>query len=453
MSNSNQLRVAIVGSGPSGFYAAETLLRAGVCLSVDVFEKLPVPYGLVRSGVAPDHQKLKQVEHVFEAIAAAPEFNFIGNVDVGKDLGVDELRENYHAVIIACGAQTGRPLGIPGEDLGGCYTATEFVSWYNGHVDYQYLDIDLSCETAVVVGQGNVAADVARILAKEPPDLQASDITNSALKVLASSKVRNIVILGRRGMAQAKFTGKELKELGSLDACSVRVSDADLMLNNASQYELKQRDNRQANKNYELLKSFSSDVFIEKAKVCHFQFLSSPVRIEGDERVNRVIVERNFLVGEPFNQVAMGTGELSSVSAGLVISCVGYRGLPIAGVPFDEKRGVVSNVGGRVSDEAGHIPGLYVTDWIKRGPTGIIGTNRADSEETVSALLEDIKGKNVKAKRGLDAIYPMLDARQIRHVSFDGWQMINSSEKEKGRNAGKPREKILCVEEMLGLVG
>jgi ferredoxin--NADP+ reductase len=350
---SNPLRVAIIGSGPSGFYATEALFRATVNVSIDMIERLPNPYGLVRSGVAPDHPKLKQAIQVFDKIAESPQFNFIGNVTVGRDISVTELRHSHHALIFTCGAETDRRLGIPGEDLPGSYTATEFVGWYNGHPDYRNRQFDLSHENAVIIGQGNVAADVSRILAKCTDELQHTDIAGHALKGLADSRIRNIYVVGRRGPAQAKFTSKELKEFGELAICDPVIDPEELQLNPASEAELDDKANAGGRKVYELFSRFAALASTAKPRSCHFTFLKSPVEILGHGKVEKIVFEKNTLTGAPMNQSARGSGETMELEAGIVFRSIGYRGLPITGVPFDEKRGIFPNTNGRITGNDG----------------------------------------------------------------------------------------------------
>jgi ferredoxin--NADP+ reductase len=447
------LRVAIVGSGPSGFYAAEALLKSGFAMSIDMLERLPSPYGLVRSGVAPDHPKLKQAIEVYARIAESPGFKFIGNVTVGRDLSVDELKRHYHAVMFTCGAETDRALGIPGEDLKGSHTATEFVGWYNGHPDYRDRSFDLSIDTAVIIGQGNVAADVARILAKTRSELEHTDIAEHALDVLAASRVRNIYVIGRRGPAQAKFTSKELREFGELDACAPVVDPAELALNAESQAELDDKGNTGGRKVFELFGDFSQAPPVDKPRKVIFTFLKSPVELRGDGRVEQVVLERNSLSGKPFWQSARGTGEKFVLDAGVVFRSIGYRGVPIAGVPFDEKSGTFPNRAGRIVEGEIPVPQLYAAGWIKRGPTGIIGTNRADSVATVASLLQDAAGFGPEPRRGAEGIYELLKARGIRHVSFSDWKKIDQYEIQRGSARGKPREKYTRRKEMLDLLG
>ncbi|MGI9305250.1 MAG: FAD-dependent oxidoreductase, partial [Gammaproteobacteria bacterium] len=313
----NPLRVAVVGSGPSGFYAAEALIRSDHTVRVDMFERLPAPYGLVRYGVAPDHPKLKQAIQVYDKIAQAEEFRLLGNVTVGRDISVDDLRATHHAVILTCGAETDRQLGIPGEDLPGSHTATEFVAWYNAHPDYRDRRFDLSHETAVIIGQGNVAADVARILAKTADELKHTDIAAYALDVLGQSRIRDIYVIGRRGPAQAKFTAKELREFNELTDCDPVVSEADLELNPASQSELEDRKNSGAKKKMEIFAKFAT-VKASKARRCHFVFLKSPAELIGAGRLEQVVLERNTLSGELFWQSAKGTGERELLDCGIL---------------------------------------------------------------------------------------------------------------------------------------
>ncbi len=450
------LKVAIVGSGPSGFYAAEALFKSNLHTEVDLFERLPTPYGLVRSGVAPDHPKLKEVTQVYERIGAAPRFRYFGNVTIGRDIPAGTLRAFYHAVIFACGAQTDCRLGISGEDLPGSHTATEFVGWYNGHPDYRDRTFNLSNPVAVIIGQGNVAADVARILAKDDAELRNTDITDYALDCLRTSRITDIHVIGRRGPAQAKFTSKELREFGELGGCVPIVDPDELILNPASELELlADRTHAGSRKVYELFQSFSKAASSSpRRKRVHFTFLKSPVEILGASRVERVKLEINALTGAAFRQSAQGTGRLLERETGLVFRSVGYRGAPIAGIPFDHGRGVIPNLGGRIVDESGKpLPGLYATGWIKRGPSGIIGTNRADSIATVDALLKDLHILSGDQERsGSRGVVELLARARIRHVSFSDWGRIDRSEIARGAPKGKPRDKYTRAGEMLELL-
>lgn len=449
-STDNPLLVAIVGSGPSGFYATEALIKSDISVKIDMFERLPCPYGLVRSGVAPDHPKLKQAIQLYDKIAEAPEFNLVANVKVGSDLTVDELRNAYHAIIFTCGAETDRKLGIPGEDLPGSHTATEFVGWYNGHPDYRDRVFDLSQEVAVIIGQGNVAADVSRILSKTVDELKHTDIAQHALDALAESKIKEIYVIGRRGPAQAKFTPKELREFGELADCDVVVDPAELDLNPTSQQELEEKTNIGNKKIYDQFAEYATRKPSGKTRHCYFQFLRSPVELLGNTRIEKIRLEKNRLSGEAFKQSAKGTGETYEMEAGIVFRSIGYHGIPMPGVPFHEKWGVFPNEDGRIMDNGEIIPGLYTAGWIKRGPTGIIGTNRADSVATVTSLLADIFNLDTgETRQGIKSIYPILEKRGIRHINYDEWRKIDAAEVERGQPKQKPREKFTYVNEML----
>ncbi len=451
----NPLLVAIVGSGPSGFYAAEALIKSEVNVKVDILERLPSPFGLVRSGVAPDHQKLKQAIKLYEKIAESPEFNLIANVTVGTDISVKELCDAYHAVIFTCGAESDRKLGVPGEDLEGSYTATEFVGWYNGHPDYRDREFDLSHDVAVIIGQGNVAADVSRILSKTINELRHTDIAQHALDTLAESKIKEIHVIGRRGPAQAKFTPKELREFGELADCEPVVLEQDLILNTESEQELLEKSNIGSKKIYDLFCEFSKrQLDSEKSKKCFFSFLMSPKELIGNTKLEKIILEKNKLSGEPFKQSARGTGETIELDTGILFRSIGYRGVPIEGIPFNESWGTIPNDKGRVTDSNNNVVDqLYTAGWIKRGPSGIIGTNRACSVETVECLIQDIKKLNSSTnKLGAKAIYSILDNKAIRHISFDDWKKIDASEIELGEAKGKPREKYTSIGEMLSVI-
>lgn len=442
----NPLRVAIVGSGPSGFYAAEALLKLPLAVSVDMIERLPVPFGLVRHGVAPDHPKLKLPAMVFDKIAQSPGFRFFGNVAVGTDVSLEQLKTTHHAVIFASGAESDRRLNIPGEDLLGSHTATAFVGWYNGHPDHRDAPFDLSGEVAVVIGQGNVAIDVARILSKPIDELRKTDIASHALEVLAESRVREVHLVGRRGPAQAKFTNKELRELGEIPGCSCAVSASDLTLNAASVAELEDKTNFVAAKNVEILQPWAVEMpSSTTGRRIVFHFFQAPVRIEGDSHVQRIVLERGSLTGEPFRQEAAGTGVTSTLDCDLVFRSIGYRGRPIPGVPFDETKGVIPNAAGRVLGSVG----TYVAGWIKRGPSGIIGTNRADAVATVQSLQADLDQLDPSRKPGADGLFGATDKPSPTVVDYAGWLRIDREEQQRGALADKPREKFTRVADML----
>jgi ferredoxin--NADP+ reductase len=447
------LRVAIVGSGPSGFYAAEALFGAEAEAQVDMYDRLPAPFGLVRYGVAPDHGKIKNVTRVYEKTASNPAFSFLGNVDVGSDITLDEMQQFYDAIVVASGAQTDRQLGIRGEDLACSHAATEFVAWYNGHPDFVDRTFDLSCETAVVIGIGNVAVDVARILSKTVDELKNTDISEHALNVLAESKIKNIHLIGRRGPAQAAFTPQELKELGALDDCEFVLDDPALELNPESQAELDPPKASQARKLIKLLNDFAQRPTSPKSRQLILHFLKSPIELVGDRRINAVILERNTLVGEPGKQKSRGTGETERLNCGVLFRSVGYRGTPIPGVPFHEKWGIIPNEDGRVVDDGKPVAGLYAAGWIKRGPSGIIGTNKPDSIATIKALLADLPSLEPCPKREKESVLAHLSKKSIKFVDYDAWKQIDAAEIARGEEKGKPREKFVTVDEMLAAAG
>jgi ferredoxin--NADP+ reductase len=444
--------VAVVGSGPAGFYAAEALFKSGKNVQVDVFERLPCPYGLVRAGVAPDHQKLKSVIRIYEKISDHERFAFLGNVTVGKDVSVEELRSFYDAVLVACGTETDRRLGIPGEDLRGSHTATEFVGWYNGHPDYRDRTFDLSGKVAVVIGQGNVAMDVSRILAKTPDELRDSDIAEHALEALSRSRVREIHVIGRRGPVQAKFTPPEIKEIGELADCDPVLDPSDFVHNPASRAELDDPGNTHVRRNVAIMQEYAARAASGTSRRYVMRFFLGPVEIRGGDRVRDLVLERNRLEGEPGNQKARGTGVTETLGCGLVFRSVGYHGRPTPGVPFDDRQGVIPNVKGRVIDRNEPVPGLYVSGWIKRGPTGVIGTNKPDSVETVASLLADLPRLAPCPRPDSGALHDLLASRHVRVVSYEDWRRIDAREVERGQARGKPREKFATVAEMLALL-
>jgi len=446
------LRVAIVGSGPSGFYTAEDLLKQDLNVKVDMFDKLPVPFGLVRYGVAPDHLKIKNVIKIFEKTASNPKFSFFGNVAVGQNISVFELNKYYDAVVFAYGAESDRHLGISGEDLAGSYTATEFVAWYNGHPDFQGHRFDFSNEIAVIVGNGNVAMDVARILCKTPEELKATDITQNALDVLSGSKIKEVHVYGRRGPVQAAFTAPEIREMGELADCYPVIDPQDLNLNESSQKELEDPGNAGRKKNFEIMKNFLSiDPKGRKRKfVLHFE--RSPVEIMGKGRVQRVKFEINKLTGEPNKQKVRGTGKFEEIDCGMFFRSVGYTGTPIKGLPFSSQTGIVPNHSGRVMDSEQIFTGWYVAGWIKRGATGVIGTNKPDAEETVKSLLEDIEHLNPCEIPSSEEMAKFLKDHVVRAVTFQDWKKIDAAEIERGVKQGKPREKFATITDMLSAI-
>jgi ferredoxin/flavodoxin---NADP+ reductase len=444
------LRVAVVGSGPAAFYAAAALLASeDPQVEVDMVERLPTPWGLVRLGVAPDHPQLKSVSRAFERIAARPGFRFLGNVEVGRDVTHHELAALYDAVVYAVGSQADRRLGIPGEELPGSWAATELVAWYNGHPDYQHLDFDLSHERVVVVGNGNVALDVARMLALTEEELAPTDTTDAAIEAIVSSGIREIVVVGRRGPVQAAWTSTELGELGELAGADVIVDPAELELDLASAAELEAASNV-VQRNVEILRDFASRKPSGKPRTVRLRFRASPIAILGEERVEGVELAHNRLEPDERGSVqAVATEEVEAVSCGLVFRSVGYRGIGIPDVPFDERSGTIPNDGGRVLDESGApIAGLYCAGWIKRGPTGVIGTNKKDATETVELLLEDARAGRLPERDGR-TIVELLADRGLEVVMYAGWEAIDALERSRGEPHGRPRVKLCSWDELL----
>ena len=444
------LRVAVVGSGPAAFYATGALLASEEPrVEVDMIERLPTPWGLVRLGVAPDHPQLKTVSRAFEKIAARPGFRFFGNVEVGRDVTHDELASLYDAVVYAVGSQTDRRLGIPGEDLPGSWAATEFVAWYNGHPDFQHLEFDLSHERALVIGNGNVALDVARMLALTREELAPTDTTDAAIDAIVSSGIREIVVLGRRGPVQAAWTSTELGELGELAGADVVVDPTELDLDPVSEAELEAASNV-VKRNVEILREFASRDQEGKPRVLRLRFCTSPVAILGEERVEGVEFVHNRLESDGRGSVrAVATDERDVIPCGIVFRSVGYRGVGVSGVPFDEPAGTMPNAEGRVLDEGGApIRGLYCAGWIKRGPTGVIGTNKKDATETVELLLEDARAGRLP-ERSDQCVDELLAARGVQIVTYQGWEAIDAVETSRGAEHGRPRIKLVTRDELL----
>ena len=447
------IRVAIIGSGPAAFYAAEALLKQPD-LQVDMIERLPTPYGLVRGGVAPDHQKIKSVIAIYEKIAAHPGFRYFGNLEYGRHLRRADLESHFHAILYATGAQTDRRLGIPGEDLRGSHSATEFVAWYNGHPDFRDRVFDLSCERAAVIGMGNVAVDVARILCLTPAQLGETDMADQAIAALSQSRVREVYMLGRRGLVQAAFTTVEVKELGELEAADVIVDADECALDPASAEEMA-AGRATLKAKVEIVQGFAHKTPEGKPRRLHIRFCVSPLEILGDAegRVRGLEIVRNRLVKDDSGIRAEPTGEVETLEVGLVFRSVGYKGVPLPELPFDERRGTLPHHKGRVLDAVGGAPlkGHYVTGWIKRGPSGVIGNNKADSVETVKELLDDAARGALLAPGEPDpaAFESLARARQPQVVTFLDWRELDRLEVERGAPQGRPRVKFTSVDEML----
>ncbi|MEJ2358592.1 MAG: FAD-dependent oxidoreductase [Deinococcales bacterium] len=444
------LRVAVIGAGPSGFYATDALLKQREDVSIDLIDRLPTPYGLVRYGVAPDHQKIKSVTKLYERTCADPRVRFLGNVEFGRDLTHEDVRRHYHAVIYAVGAPSDRNLNIPGEDKAGCLSATEFVAWYNGHPDYVGLEVPLDARSVAVIGMGNVAVDVARVLAKSVDELAQTDMADYAVEHLRTSQVTDVYMLGRRGPAEAKFTTKELRELGELANADIVVLPEELEVSEASLKGIEGDATKQ--KNLEVLREMAAKPLEGKPRRLHIRFCVSPKEVLGDDRISALTLERNRL--EPTESGYMqsvGTGELETLEAQLLLRSVGYQGTALPGVPFDARKNVIPNDHGRVLDAPGGAPvaGEYVAGWIKRGPTGVIGTNKADAMETVESLLQDEPPPVDAAQASPAAVDQLLQQRGVRPFGFGQWLALDQHELQAGKAAGRPRVKVTAVEDML----
>ncbi len=445
MTDSSPLRVAIIGAGPSGFYAAGQLLAvAEPQFAVDLYDRLPTPYGLVRSGVAPDHPKIKSVTRAYDKTSQHERFRFFGHVELGGDIGREDLLEYYHVVLYTIGTSTDKRLGIPGEDLHGSHAATEFVAWYNGHPDHSGLEVDLQAKQAVVVGAGNVAIDVARMLALAPSELEITDTADHAIDVLSASGIEEITILARRGPLQAAFTNPELLEMGELERGDVDVVGAEL--DELSAVALQQAD-KTRRRNVEIIQDYATRSKTGKPITARFRFLASPVELLGDSdgHVRAVRIENNEIVARDDGSLAArGTGTFEEIPAQLVFRSIGYMGVPVAGIPFDERRGLIRNEDGRVCDADGAQQlGEYVSGWIKRGPSGVIGTNKKDSQDTVDKILEDATAGRLNDPVS-DDIDAMIATLCTQAVTWEGWEAINAIETAAGEAStpGRPRVKL-----------
>jgi ferredoxin/flavodoxin---NADP+ reductase len=448
------VRVAIIGAGPAGAFAADRLLRRVGAVEIDLFERLPTPWGLLRAGVAPDHQEIKRLDDTFDRETLGRGCRFLGNIEVGADISHTELMRHYSAVIYATGAQTDKSLGIPGEDLPGSRPATEFVAWYNGHPDYRELEFDLSSRRAVVIGNGNVAVDVTRILTLDPGELARTDVSDHALAALRESRIEEVVVLGRRGPAQAAFTSSELRELGQLEGVELRVDSDEIQLDPLSERWLAEEGTFTARKNVELVREFAAreDSTGARRRIV-LRFLRSPVEIQGDGRVELIVVGRNRLERDESGRLrAIDAGERETIECGLVLRSVGYRAVPLPEVPFDERYFILPNERGRVLGADGEpLPGVYTVGWIKRGPTGILGTNKRDAQETVDCLAEDLASGALPQPPNPDRdwIDALLAKRKPDLVTVEGWRAIEALELRRGRDEERPRVKLASRHELL----
>ncbi len=455
-SDAQPLRVAIIGSGPAGFYVAQRLLmQKEHVVQVDMYDRLPAPFGLVRFGVAPDHQEIKAVTRVFDKVAAREGFRFFGNVDIGEHLTLDDLKRHYHQICFATGAQTDRRMGIPGEDLDRSHAATEFVAWYNGHPDYRDSEFDLSVERVAVVGVGNVAVDVARILCRSHEELAATDIADYALDALNHSRVKEVYMLGRRGPAQAAFTNPEICELGEMPCADIAVRTEEVELDDLTRAVVEERKDKSTNKKIEILQGFTTLVPKGHPRRLTVRFLVSPVELIGNDagEVTGLRLVRNVLRSSENGTLRpKATDRFEELPVGMVFRSVGYHGIPLPDLPFDEKSGVVPNEKGGVVDLGGNrIAGIYVSGWIKRGPTGVIGTNKPDAAQTVRTMLEDRGTGNTLDPASPDpqSIERLIRDRSPAFVSYADWQALDRLEIERGEVMGKPRAKFVTADEML----
>ena len=448
------MRVAIIGSGPAGFYAAEALLkRTDTVIHVDMFERLPTPYGLVRGGVAPDHQNIKAVTRVFEKTSARPAFRFMGNVCLGRDVTVEELRQHYHQIVYAVGNEADRRLGIPGEGIPRCIPAAVFIGWYNGHPDYRQAKIDLSVSRIAVVGNGNVAIDTARILLRSPAELEKTDIAAHALEALRNSQVREVYILGRRGPEQASFTPPELKELGELEDVDPVVAPDELANCTLSE----SAGNSQQEKNLQILRSFAARQPGTKSKKLHLRFLVSPTEViaDSDGKVAGLALEKNRLEIQPNGTVtAHGTGEIEILDVGMVLPAVGFAAEQITGVPYDKEARIIANEDGRVVDATSRavIANEYVVGWARTGPRGLIGSHKGASAHVVEHMIADGTELEARSLPDPDAIVSLLLERGLQIVSFNDWKQLDDAEVARGAQRGAPRDKIVDVEAMLAVL-
>ena len=423
--------VVIIGSGPSGFYTAESITKK-LNSNIDIIDRLPTPFGLIRGGVAPDHQTTKRISLAYSKTAKKEQINFFGNIEIGKDISIDELREIYDVVVLAIGSEIDNKLEIKGNNLKGVYGSAEIVGWYNGHPDYVDLEPNLNTENVVVIGNGNVAIDIVRVLSKTPEEMLDSDIPEYALNSIDKSPIKNLYIVGRRGPIEAKFTNVELREMGNLKNC-LPVVNIDLPDNLVGNYS--ERDQRLIEKNLETLRSFVSLKKENKEKKINFNFFQKPIEIIGNDKVESIKFEKTKLEGNELKSI----GEIAEINCGLVITAIGYKPKNIPGLKISE--GVVENNEGRIDK------GFYASGWIRRGPTGVIGTNKADGELIANLISKEFKNQN---KNGRNALIKIIKNKNLEVTSFEDWEKIDSYEKENAKDP-TPRKKILTIKEMLNL--
>lgn len=427
------INVAVIGAGPSGFYTVDALLKADKDIRVDIIERLPTPFGLIRGGVAPDHQTTKKVARVYEKTALTDGVGYFGNVEVGRDVTIAELQEMYDAIVLAVGAPRDRKLGIPGEDKTGVFGSADFVGWYNGHPDFTDLAPDLNTNTVVVIGQGNVAVDTARVLVKTPKEMTETDIADHAADAIAASPITDVYMVGRRGPIEAKFTNVELREMGKLEDCQPVIDPAQLPDEVTGDWS--DRDLRLKERNLATMKEFPDVDPAGKSKRVHFTFFAKPVEILGGDKVEGIRMEHTRVE----DGRSVGTGEFFEIECGLVIPAIGYFSDPFPGVPFDADNGIVVHDEGRVGD------GIYAVGWIKRGPTGVIGTNKPDGDIAATQIVEDIADGT---KPGREALEALLEDRSVRHLRYQDWQTIDAAEVAAAK-PGAPRRKFVTIDSML----
>ena len=432
------VRVAIVGSGPSGFYTADALIKSGADCEIDVIDRLPTPFGLIRAGVAPDHQKTKNVSRAYEKTALNDSVAYFGNVDVGQDVSIEELKGLYDAVVLAIGSPYDRKLGVPGEDKKGVFGSADFVGWYNGHPDFRDLEPDLNTKAVVVIGNGNVAIDCARVLVKTPDEMSTTDIATHAADAIHAAPLEDVYMVSRRGPVEAKFTNVELREMGELQECTPIIDAAQIPDEVPAEEEMSDRDRRLKDKNLGTLRSFVDAEPAGRKRRVHFQFYASPVEILGGDTVEGIRLEKT----EVRDGRAVGTGETYDIPCGIVIPAIGYQGQPLDGVPFDERNGVIQNDEGRVSE------GVYAVGWIRRGPTGVIGTNKHDGDAASRQIQEDCTDGGKAGRAGLEEL---LANKSVRWVDYSDWQKIDEAEKSAAAE-GAPRRKLTRIPEMLAVL-